>query len=579
MTQKNGKFSSATGLREPLLTTEFADVIPDIFTVFTDADDIGAMTTPLPLGFHEPEASRLLALVHKLPSQAKNPTTMQQRIQEHYYTTPYQIYHDLTVVCARTILHYPLGLDEYFDVDFYYRFCVEVLLRELTRLHMQMGPVESEGDQLELQAQLLEDFTLISLAYRQGNNETISYIHEEEPADLQSPYAPVYQPSAPPRKTVQPLFLSLLGKSQLDPRPTVVGGDYTISKVVALNRVGARGVQTMDAISPGLNRIPNPLEARNSLILNDFFHPTWYTIPIPSWLTYKGTALKPPTALPNAIALKQDANGGNKRTTLSILQRGKHPERTTTLKLVDVPGDLYRLFAPVTDLGDAIITGGFKAGIWLQHLGWKRIQEIKQATKEGELALEEKDADEDKEKSKETLPPPPWPLKYDEPISDEVMARWKPEPVEAGAPIDVAALVNWDPARITQLEEMKRDRNDITKLAASLQRLILINLLRLNKLRNQRYRASDPRLILPPGDEEKNVYHRTAKLLTFAIEAYKLLPGDFDVKFSRHLPVLTEEFGGVLPGAMPLKPSQYPVSGNRRVPNIRGPYRKKNRAV
>lgn len=570
----------------------FADVVDDIFAVYTDADDVNVLETPIPEKFHEVNPSNIVLKFHELDSDkvAKGATTtITARFEKKKYRNDaYALYHDLTVACATLIVQSPVGSDVYFDVDFFYRFCTELLLRELHRLHESLPKPKHEEEPLELQAQLFEDFSRISHGYVQGDDEVVTITHREENNDRQqSPYAPLYQAPVPPKLTLQPLFSSLLGKSSLDNRPTVVGGEYSVAKVVPQNRVANRGQSTLDQISPGSNRIPTPSELQHHSILHDFFHPTWYTIPIPTWLTYKGNALKPASSLPETIrataADKADSDDTSKthHPKLALLQRGGGSnDKTTTLTVVDVPGDMYRLFAPTTammreDMREdyPIVTPSYKASIWLQHLGWKEIQEIKKQQKEAANGKTDEDADDSSNAAVDKLLDP-------EEFVD--LSGWRPLPLqdsEKNPPINLAHLVNWDPARIVQLEQMKRDRAAIVELASLLQRLISTNLLKLNKLRNARYANSDPRSVSSPGDEEKRVYNRIAKLVTLAITKYQVLPSEFKFGFSKQLAVLTEEFGGVLPGVTPPKPAPYPMPSNRRLPNTRGPYKKRNRAV
>ena len=104
-----------------------------------------------------------------------------------------------------------------------------------------------------------------------------------------------------------------------------------------------------------------------------------------------------------------------------------------------------------------------------------------------------------------------------------------------------------------------------------LQKLITNQILKLNRLRQERYLKSNANSTIPVTNVERKLYNKITKLITLAINLYKVEPGNLPLEFSKKVPVLMSEYPGTLPG-MPAS-RQKPV----RLPTIRGPYKKKNR--
>ena len=105
--------------------------------------------------------------------------------------------------------------------------------------------------------------------------------------------------------------------------------------------------------------------------------------------------------------------------------------------------------------------------------------------------------------------------------------------------------------------------------------MISTSLLKLNKLRQDRFVNSDVRNPLAPQQEECLLYKRLVKLITIAIRLFKLNPGSFSYDFSKKIPVLVSEFSGTLPSLPPNKivSGSTTVASSKlgRLPNLKGP--------
>ncbi|KAK6454705.1 uncharacterized protein RJT20DRAFT_130906 [Scheffersomyces xylosifermentans] len=574
----------------------FEAVLADLFVVYQKADtETGILTSSvIPKKFHEPNGDEILSSYRdfvKSQRRVENTDITTKFNNNEYTQSPYKLYHDIKVAASKLIQDHEIGTKAYQDIDFFYKFSTELLLRELGRIHILLDSEKTNDDiePTELESQLKEDFNKVVTTYNLSNGEVVTYLSktsEPEPSTA-SPYATVYNQTQPQpvKQTTQPLFSSLIPKSDVDTTPTVVDEPFSVSKVVPLIKNQSRAISTIDTLSPANTKIPSPLDQQSSEILHDFFHPIWYTLPVPTWLIYKSNNLKPANLLPQQLQIDAPteaqsalATESTNKSKLTILQqRGTDSESLSAVPtLVRAPGDSFRSFAPRVDSRDAIISDEFKGKVWLNHIGFEQIQYLRaaylksiepviEASVSPTVAITEEDKkDEVKTSTEETK---------------EITKNG--EPLEKD--INIAHLVNWDPEKIEHFKAIKQERAEITS-PRSLQRLISTNILKLNKLRQERYLRSDIRNTLPASVDEVRTYNKIVKLISLAIQLYKINPGDFSIEFSKKLPVLTSEYNGVMPGVPPsrlgaggVQQSSNSTNKSGRLPSIRGPYKKKNR--
>lgn len=545
----------------------FKSLLDDIFVVFQKADHETQILTEsvLPPKFHESD-STMIVLSYASFMDENNPTKMTS-ISEKYghkdYSTFYQVYHDIKVAASSKIQKHKVGSTKYLDIDFFYKFATELLLRETSRLNLALFHTENEikkEEHSEIEAQLSEDFNKISISYNMTNGEVVTFIHKSEepssaPSFPNSYHSPYPQPPQPTKIIKQPLFSSLTEKSGLDPRSTIVPDPFLLSKVIPLNRNSRKNNSTLESLSPSISKIPPPT-TQPTEILSNFFHPNWYTIHVPTWLTYKSKTLKPQVAS-------------------SLLKN----QREDDLRLVTRYEDSVMSFAPTIDLKVAVVSTELKGNIWLNHLGFKQIHDIKtkyleNINRDTGMDIDVSQTIETKEENTEEIPTASTEDEGD--IEMQELQENKIEPNER-KDINVANLVKWDPSKIEELESIKEDRETITKSPRDLQNLISANLLKLNKLRQERYLRSNPNNLLAPSKNEVKLYNKVSRLITLSIDLNKVSSGNLSLSFSKRLPVLMSEYTGTLPGLPPSKGIGSTTTKSTRLPSIRGPYKKKNR--
>ncbi|KAK6197079.1 uncharacterized protein RJT21DRAFT_58999 [Scheffersomyces amazonensis] len=590
----------------------FPKLLPDLFNVYQSADKETQIlnTVELPKDFYEGDASLIISSYHEYLKNHKSIkyTSIIEKFNNNdpdYITSPYRLYHDIKIISAIKISKYSLGTKPYNDIDFFYKFTTELLLRELSKYNFELDQ-PTEYHKSELESQLSEDFSKILTTYNLNNGEIITYISKTEEPEPQSTFAPYYnqnQNQQPTKTTIQPLFSSLINRSELDTNVPVVPEHYSISKVVPTNKDSVRNISTLDGLSAVNTKIPTPLDSQSTEILSDFFHPIWYTLPVPTWLNYTSHVAKPPSSLTSqhtsfkvhAPSASNQASGSNENPKLSILQnRGSNSDNTsTTVTYVSTTGDSFRSFAPQVDSKDTIISDEFKGKIWLSHIGYEQIQLIKEkflnSKKEDDIDEDEEDDEEDEDDEDEEPEDSVEDIEVDV-DEDGEQVKVVPETIEevesesVPKQINIANLINWDPERQAEFDSIKKAKEDIIKSPKALQRIISTTLLRLNKLRQERYFSSDNRNVLAPSNEEIRLYNKAIKLISLGVQIYKLKPQDLTSKlsFSSKIPVLISEYNGVLPGVPPTRLGTGTISNvsksssSNRLPNLRtNTYKKK----
>ena len=255
-----------------------------------------------------------------------------------------------------------------------------MLLREvgnLIKFNNETGEIKTE-----LETQLDEDFTKIITNYNISNGEVITYISTTEEPEPQSSSVLYqhHQHKEEPTKKTQPLFSSVISKSELDNRASIVPSPYGLAQVVPSIK-DSLSENTLETLSPIANRIPSPLDQPTN-ILHDFFHPTWYTISVPAWLTYTSQTIKPANL--NTNQELEDGVGASTKTKLSILKNRDNDYSTKPTNIWG-PGNYYRSFAPSRNLSGSIVGNKLKANVWLQHIGMTEIAELKESFVENKM--------------------------------------------------------------------------------------------------------------------------------------------------------------------------------------------------
>lgn len=541
-------------------TDRFIAILPHLFAVYREADGNAKVLSSdrLPTNFHEESALLIVSSYHNhLASGDTEFTTINDRYDSGGYDTAYQLYHDIKVVCSALISSNKPGSAEYTEIDFFYKFSTELLLRELARVNVKFQEEPKQDKVLELESLLVNDYNKISHTYQLNNGEVITHIFKAPESSLPTPMAQnIYANHAhmpPPPRLMQPLFSSLLGRSHLDINPTIVPENFNVARVVPFNKNIARNDATIDTLSPAITKFPGPGDNSSCEILQDFFHPIWYTIPVPTWLSYKDL---------NKQKKKESDEDSGDPLTLS--------------------NEEYLSFAPTRDLRKSIISSTTKLRIWLDHIGAKHVKNIKDAflKKQGDADPDHMDVDSEQE-TKSDLAAELEQANQEKSDASKTEVTGKLERTNSRK-INIANIALWDPESHKVLDSLQQDRDEIFRSAKSLQAVISRTLLRLNKERQERFKESDTKGPVPPLATEHRLYSKAQKLLVLLVDLYNVAPGQMPARVSTTMPVLTTEYAGVLPGVPANKlgsaiVAATPTNKSVRLPSIRGPYKKRNK--
>lgn len=226
----------------------------------------------------------------------------------------------------------------------------------------------------------------------------------------------------------------------MDNRASIVPSPYGLAQVVPSIK-DSLSENTLETLSPIANRIPSPLDQPTN-ILHDFFHPTWYTISVPAWLTYTSQTIKPANL--NTNQELEDGVGASTKTKLSILKNRDNDYSTKPTNIWG-PGNYYRSFAPSRNLSGSIVGNKLKANVWLQHIGMTEIAELKESFVENknetnpldnDTVVGKEDAGEGKS-SKENGAEP----------TNGHQASEKTQQPSSRQAINIANIIKWDPTK------------------------------------------------------------------------------------------------------------------------------------
>lgn len=522
----------------------FATLLQDLAVVFAHADTHELLKKDvIPAGFHESNPQDIVTSWEKFSTEKPTAAraSVASKLASLAYSKPYDLYHDIKITCAAEIVQHPVGSDVYRDVDDFFRISTETLLREVGNHGLQLsGQVKKEDASAEEALALFkEDFEKISSSMAIPTGEIMTHIHKyEEP--VAPTYHSLYSSHTETKTVTQPLFSGLIGKSVLDTRNTVVPDPYLMSKVLGTVPGAPTSNNALKSFTSPASRMP-PLTLSSMQILDSFFHPNWYTIEAPKWLTYKQKTLKPPVE--STLVKNYNSN------ELRVLEKKSNVVS----------------FAPTTDLKNAVLSDQLKTSVWFNNIGMKKLGDIKRAyleAKNGADVAETTEVPEtngDIEEEKDTM-------EIDEPAPAHA-------PASSSNEIKVTNLAHFRPEAFKLLELLKKEKAKLGKSPLALQKLISSKLLQLNKLRQERYlHSTSPGT---PSAVETGLYQNITKLITLLLKSKGAADTKFLLELSKKLPVLFSDYQGVLPGPAPSKGLSSLKTG--RLPGIRGAYKKKGR--
>ncbi|CAM9019103.1 unnamed protein product [Wickerhamomyces anomalus] len=229
---------------------------------------IKVLETQIPIEFEESIPTQISesyhALVEDLGKFESN--TVLDRIEKSYYKSIYSLYHDVRLSAYISLLNEEIGSPHYVDIDRFYKFATEFILRESYRLHIQISELEEadkkalrETPPSDFEETLSQDFVKISTTYSLGNSEAFFIITQNN----------------------VPLFSSLNQRSSLDEREILPPESFSTTTVVP--QAGSIPATNLGFLSPQVGRIPQPTLPPTE-ILSRFLHPNWYSLPTAKWL-------------------------------------------------------------------------------------------------------------------------------------------------------------------------------------------------------------------------------------------------------------------------------------------------------
>lgn len=529
----------------------FEELLLILTPLFDDEDKHNILKKDvIPPKFHEADPEQIVGAyeryIDKNPSSKK--TSVLSKLKELDYHAPYELYHDLKLACGVEIVQHAVGSEVYCEIDQYFHSSANLLLKEVERMGLAVFQEKERDDEEDMLDAYREEFDRMSKSHLQLNQECVTYLYKYEEAAVPQ-YNGLHGQSPPPARVItQPLFSGLTGRSILDTRNTTVPDPYLVAKVIGSATALETGV--MKSFSYGATRMPAATPAIQ--VLDSFFHPNWYTVEAPVWLTYKQKTLTPP---------KSSSLTGN--------------ADSMELRMSEKSSNVIS-FAPTSDLKNAVISTALKLSVWFNDIGYKKLKALGQGpdVNESEKVAAAAAAAESSSVSTETVQVSKTSL-VDQKLTDSAIldaatesALLEPKSDE----IKLANLVAFTPEALSSLQELKEERDQI-KSARDLQKIISYNLLKLQKLRQKRFLQSTN--AGPASAFEMIIYKKTMKLFTILINLKAANGKKIELPISKKLPVLLNDYPGVLPGSVSTKSISNGKTG--RLASIRASYKKKSR--
>lgn len=493
----------------------------------------------IPVKFHEANPEYIVLAyeryIEKHPD-AKT-TTVTSKLEKFDYYSPYDLFHDLKLACGVEIIKHPVGLKIYKEIDAYFYSVTELLVKEVERMGLAVFQEKEREDEEDMMDEYREEFSRITKNFHQSNQEVITYLHKYEEPNIPQ-YNGMHGNSPPPPKFVtQPLFSGLTGRSILDTRNTEVPDPYLVAKVIGSATTADSAV--MKSFNYSATRIPAPTS--NAQVLESFFHPNWYTVEASKWLTYTQKSLTPP------IASKLFTN----------------PE-SIELRTVEKKSNVVS-FAPLCDLRNSAMSKDLKLSVWFNDIGYSVIKNQEQdgQSDESEQTLQTS-----------TAPKTTEPAEQEKAVTPAEVKPIEVVPQSKSKVVKLENLARFMPETLATLQELKEEASQIES-AVDLQKVISSNLLKLQTLRQKRFlQSTGPSA---PSPLEVACYKKIMKYLTLLVDLKAAEGKTINLPISKKLPVLLNDYPGVLPGSVSAKASTNNKTG--RLASIRASYKKKGRFV
>ncbi|PRT54751.1 Chromatin structure-remodeling complex protein RSC58 [Wickerhamiella sorbophila] len=157
-----------------------------------------------------------------------------------YSESPYALYHDLKLATGAQLIKLTIGSEPYGHIHGFFRYAVDLLLREAARFSLQppLGPQDA-GD--AFLRSIVTNFEQISTDVDEYYGEAYYVVSQSGP-----------------------LFTSITGKASIDPRETEVHGTVHTSKLLA--HVNSTPETILGLVSSTPNNFPHPAVAPTELL-------------------------------------------------------------------------------------------------------------------------------------------------------------------------------------------------------------------------------------------------------------------------------------------------------------------------
>lgn len=464
--------------------------------------------------------------------------SIQQKLDSQAYETPYSFFHDLKLSASIEIVNHEVGSEIYKEIDIFFLESTQLLLREVSALGAEVFEARPDIDDDSLDV-FRDDFEKISKGLRVPNDEFLAYVNKYSEPIVPS-YHGAYNALTPPetRTITQPLFSSLLRKSVLDTRSTIVPDPVTLSKAVS-SCPNTSANTILKAFNNSASRL-QPHSQASSQILNDFFHPNWYTLESPKWLQYKQKTLKP--ALNSTLVKNSDNN-----------ELRVHEKKSCISSL-----------GPSIDLKNSIVGEAVKRAVWFENVGLHKLDAItKKYNNEDDVILP---------LTQDTAPRVTESANGTQDIAEPTETSNIGDLENKSGVVKIENLAFFSPEAAASLKDLEKEAKQIAEEPETLQKRISANLIKLNKLRQERYlHSTSPST---PSPAEVVLYKKIFRLMTLSVKTCN--PScQLNIQLSKTVPILINDYHGTLPGPVPIKPIPYSKTG--RLSGIRGPYKKKSR--
>ncbi|ODV96203.1 hypothetical protein PACTADRAFT_2495 [Pachysolen tannophilus NRRL Y-2460] len=178
----------------------------------------------------------------------------------------YKIYHDLKIVSIILLSRKKIGSPDYIKIDIFYKFSVELLIRESYRLNLNINEFIKNTHPTtfpsEFETQLSKDFAKITSCYNLDNGEALFIMGNNN----------------------TPLFSSLLQKSTLDDRELNIAAPFAKSKIIPHLPHPTTPASTLGYVSPHFQKQSQQNQILPNEIMQQLFHPNWFALAATTWI-------------------------------------------------------------------------------------------------------------------------------------------------------------------------------------------------------------------------------------------------------------------------------------------------------